>query len=193
MFLSGEKLVLKRTKCCKQLSDRPAYVNRRHLSGIPISKVDADPLKMTPAQAGLPPPTLRRRWHVCEKSFVLTIRKVAEEVRKAFGTCQKIPTADLRMRHVTVKFVPRLLTAEQEDCVSNCTDLCDRAQNDPNFMSSVFTGDECWVYGYDPKTKQMSYQWSTSSSTRPKKARQVKSNIKTMLIAFFDIDGLVHP
>ena len=42
------------------------------LSGIPTSKVDADPLKTTPAQAGLPPPTPRRPWHVCEKSFVLT-------------------------------------------------------------------------------------------------------------------------
>ena len=38
----------------------------------------------------------------------------------------------------------------------------------------------------------MSSQWSTSSSPRPKKGRQVKSNIKTMLIAFFDTDGLVH-
>jgi len=38
----------------------------------------------------------------------------------------------------------------------------------------------------------MSSQWSTSSSPRPKKARLVMSNIKTMLIAFFDIDGLVH-
>jgi len=59
-------------------------------------------------------------------------------------------------------------------------------------MSSVITGDECWVYGYGPETKQMSSQWSTSSSPRPKKAQQVKSNIKTMLIAFFDIDRLVH-
>ena len=36
----------------------------------------------------------------------------------------------------------------------------------------------------------MSSQWSISS--RPKKAWQVKSNIKTMLIAFFDTDGVVH-
>ena len=43
-----------------------------NLSGIPVSQVDADPLKMTPAQAGLPLPTPRRQWHVCEKSFVLT-------------------------------------------------------------------------------------------------------------------------
>jgi len=103
--------------------------------------------------------------------------------------CQKILTEDLQMRRVKAKFVPRLLTAEQkDDRVSICTDLHDRAQNDPNFMSSVNTGDECWIYGYDPETKQMSSQWSTASSPRPKKARQVKS----MLIAFFDIDGLVH-
>ena len=37
----------------------------------------------------------------------LTIREVAEEVRIAFGTCQKILTEDLRMRRVTAKFVPR--------------------------------------------------------------------------------------
>ena len=59
-------------------------------------------------------------------------------------------------------------------------------------MSQVITGDKCWVYGYDPETKQMSCQWNTASSPRPKKARQVKSNVKTMLIVFFDIDGLVH-
>jgi hypothetical protein len=57
-------------------------------------------------------------------------------------------------------------------------------------MSWIISGDECWVYGYDPETKQTSFQWSISS--RPKKARQVKSNINTVLIAFFNIDGLVH-
>jgi len=122
----------------------------------------------------------------------LTIREVAEDVGIAFGTCQKILTEDLQMRRVSAKFVPRLLMAEQDDRVSICTDLRERAQNDLNFMSSVITGDESWVYGYDPERKQMSSQWKTASSPRPKKARQVKSNVKTMLIAFFDIDGLVH-
>ena len=36
----------------------------------------------------------------------LTIREVAEEVRIAFGTWQKILTEDMRMRPVTAKFVP---------------------------------------------------------------------------------------
>ena len=82
---------------------------------------------------------------MCEKSFVLTIREVAEEVRIAFGTCQKILTEDLRMRRMTAKFVHLLRAEQKDDRVSICTDLRDRAQNDPNFMSSVITGDECWV------------------------------------------------
>ena len=106
----------------------------------------------------------------------LTIREVAEEVRVAFGTYQKMLSEDLQMRRVTAKFVPPLLTAEQkDDRVSVCTDLRDRAQNDPKFMSSVNTGDECWIYGNDPETNQMSSQWSTASSPQPKKARQAKS------------------
>jgi Transposase. len=76
--------------------------------------------------------------------------------------------------------------------MSICIDLRNRAQNDPNFTSSVITGDECWVYGYDLETKQMFSQWNMASSPGLKKAWQVKSNIKNMLIAFFDIDGLVH-
>ena len=96
------------------------------------------------------------------------------------------------MRCVTAKFVPRLLTAEQkDDRMSICTDLRDRTQNDSNFMTLVNTGNQCWVYGHDPETKQMSSQWSISLS-RPTKARQVKSNIKTTFIAFYDIDRLVH-
>ena len=91
------------------------------------------------------------------------------------------------------KFVPRLLMAEQkDDRVSICTDLREQAQSDPNFMSSVITGDESWVYRYDLETKQMSSHWKTASSPQPKKVRQVKSNFKTMLIAFSDIDGFVH-
>ena len=56
----------------------------------------------------------------------------------------------------------------------------------------VITGDESWVYDYDLETKQQFMQWKTPSSLRPKKARQVRSNIKSMLIIFLDIRGIVH-
>ncbi|VVC41658.1 Transposase, type 1,Winged helix-turn-helix DNA-binding domain, partial [Cinara cedri] len=53
-------------------------------------------------------------------------------------------------------------------------------------------GNETWAYGYDPETKLQSSQWKTKFFPRPKKARQVRSNVKTMLIVFFDIEGIVH-
>ena len=59
-------------------------------------------------------------------------------------------------------------------------------------MSSIITCDECWVNGYDPETKQMSSQRNMASSPRPKKAQQVKSNVKTMLSVSFNNDRLVH-
>ena len=38
----------------------------------------------------------------------------------------------------------------------------------------------------------LSSEWHTASSLRQKKSRLVKSKEKVMLIAFFDIDGVVH-
>ena len=52
--------------------------------------------------------------------------------------------------------------------------------------------DESIVYAYDPETKLQSSQWKSPGSPRPKKARMQKSKLKTMLICFFDQEGIVH-
>jgi len=70
--------------------------------------------------------------------------------------------------------------------------LKENAANDPSFLLNVITGDETWVYTYNPETKTQSSQWKSPGSPRPKKARQVQSNIKSMLICFFDRKGTVH-
>jgi histone-lysine N-methyltransferase SETMAR len=76
------------------------------------------------------------------------------------------------MRRIAAKFVPRLLSNDQkEHRVAVCRELKDQARDDPNFISKVITGDESWVYGYDPETKQQSSQWKSSNSPRPKKTR----------------------
>jgi histone-lysine N-methyltransferase SETMAR len=97
------------------------------------------------------------------------------------------------MRRVSAKLVPRLLTRDQtEHRATACRELLQRAENDATFLPNIIIGDESWVYGFDPETKQMSSRWKTPSSPRPKKARQIWLNVKTMLIAFFDAEGLVH-
>lgn len=123
----------------------------------------------------------------------LTIREMAEELNISFGSCQRILTEKLQMRRVAAKFVPRLLTEEQkEHRVQVCQELLEMANGNENFLKQVITGDETWVYGYDAETKVQSSQWKTKSSPTPKKARQVKSNVKVMLTVFFDWKGVVY-
>jgi hypothetical protein len=88
----------------------------------------------------------------------LTYREIADELNLSFGTCQAILTQDLGMRHVSAKLVPRLLTQDQtEHRATTCRELLQRAENDAAFLPSIATGNESWIYGYDPETKEMSY------------------------------------
>ena len=97
------------------------------------------------------------------------------------------------MRRVAAKFVPRLLTQDHKNTrLTLCQELKNQIESDPNFLSKVITGDESWYHAYDPESKQASSQWKTPTSPRPKKTRQVRSNVKTMLIVFFDVRGIVH-
>ena len=97
------------------------------------------------------------------------------------------------MRRISARFVPRLLSDDQKAlCVSVCRELKQQAREDPNFISNIITSDETWVCGYDPETKQQLLQWKSPNSLRLKKAHQVCSNVKSMLIVFFDIQGIVH-
>ena len=85
------------------------------------------------------------------------------------------------MHRVAAKFVPRLMTSDQEaHRVQVCQDLLDHAKNDKELSSKIITGDESWVYGYDVETKVQSSQWTSKTSPRPKKARQVPGMSKTM-------------
>lgn len=123
----------------------------------------------------------------------MTVREIADEVGIAKTVCHVILTEDLGMRRVSAKFVPRLLTEDQRELrMLMASELFERSCEDPEFLSNIITGDETWVYGYDPETKKQSSEWKTPSSPRPKKARQVRSKIKVMLILFFDRDGVVH-
>jgi len=105
-------------------------------------------------------------------------------------TVKKILTEDLDMRKVCAKMVPKELTEERKQRrVTICQDLIER-QDD--ILGHVITGDETWVYQYDPEMKRQNAQWKTANSPRPKKFCQSKSRDKTMLLTSFDIRGIVH-
>ena len=63
---------------------------------------------------------------------------------------------------------------------------------DKKLLENVITGDESWLFQYDLKTKRQSRQWKSVSLPRPKKARMQRSQVKVMLIIFFDHQEMVH-
>ena len=122
----------------------------------------------------------------------ITTRMIAEKLGISNGSVQTILKEALNMRKLCAKIVPKILTDEQKqgrvDC---CNDWIESAQ-DPHFHERVITGDEAWIYEYDPETKRQSEEWKHPGSPRTKKARKSRSKIKTMLIIFFEIRGVIH-
>jgi hypothetical protein len=66
------------------------------------------------------------------------------------------------------------------------------ADADKNFFNKIIMGDETWCFACDPKTERQSSEWVGETSPRPKKLKFQKSHIKTMLIIFFNSQGIVH-
>ena len=123
----------------------------------------------------------------------LTVQEIVAEVGISAGSVHSILTEDLNLRRVSAKFVPKLLTEQQEELRKEISqDMLDLANHDPEFIKTIITSDETWVYGYDPETKFQSSQWKHPESQRPKKAQQVHSNVKVMLTCLFDSHGIVQ-
>jgi transposase len=125
----------------------------------------------------------------------LTVREIADEVRISTGSAHSILTEDLHMCRVVAKFLPKLLLQEQQQLrLEVMWDMLECANGDPEFLKTVITGDETWVYGYDLEMKVQSLHWKQSLSPRPKKVQLLRSKVKVLLVffSFFYYRGIVH-
>lgn len=119
-----------------------------------------------------------------------TIREIADDMGISFGSVQTILHDVLGMRRVSARLVPRMLNFYQkEQRKSIAKEMLSMSDID---VQRIITGDETWVYEYDVETEQQSSEWRTKDEPKPKKPRQSRSKIKTMLIVFFDYQGVVH-
>jgi len=124
----------------------------------------------------------------------LSLRMLADEVNIGKDTVRKIVVEDTRKREICSRFVPHSLILEQKDRrIVACRDLIATADSDTDFFKKIVTGDETWCFAYDRTTKRQSAAWAGETSPRPKKKiRFLKSRVKTVLVIFFDWQGVVH-
>ena len=66
------------------------------------------------------------------------------------------------------------------------------ANADKNLFNKIIMVDETWCFAYDPETKQQVSEWVGETSPWLKKLKLERSNIKTMLIIFFNSQGIVY-
>ena len=74
------------------------------------------------------------------------------------------------------------------DCIKFCFKLGETATECYEMLKTAFGEQAVGRF----QTKTQSSQWKSPGSRRPKKSWQVRSNIKSMLICFFDQKGTVH-
>ena len=120
----------------------------------------------------------------------LTIRDIADSLGISFGSVQAILKDELSLRRVKSRMVPKTLNFfEKERRVNVCETMLADYQDK---MERIITGDETWVYAYDPETTDQSSEYRAKGEARPKNPRQSRSKIKVMLTVFFDYRGVVH-
>ena len=100
---------------------------------------------------------------------------------------------ELGMSKVLARWVPRLLTPDQEltRLVMSEANLAIFEADPDRFVERFLTQDECWVHHFEPETKRQSMQWKHSTSPAPKKANVVSSAGKVMASVFCDAKGIL--
>ena len=85
----------------------------------------------------------------------LAVRMIADELGMNSERVWRIITEDLGMRKICAKIVRRLLNEGQnERCVQVCQDILEQLETSPNLLKRVATGDETWIFEYDPLAKR---------------------------------------
>ncbi|UYV64489.1 hypothetical protein LAZ67_3000951 [Cordylochernes scorpioides] len=122
-----------------------------------------------------------------------TLLELEQDTGISKTTIGRIIAEDLKLKKTPAKFIPRFLTNEQKLCrLATCEDMLEMTRTDPEWKDKIITGDETWVYGYDPETKRQSAEWRGQGKDRAKKSRILKSRNKVLLVAFLGNKGIVH-
>jgi hypothetical protein len=100
----------------------------------------------------------------------LSIRMIAEELNVDKETARQIFTQNLKMKKVCANMVPKNLNEDQKlNREEMCQNVLEKTEEDPDFLNSVVTCDETWLFQYDPESERQSIQWETTHSPRPKR------------------------
>jgi hypothetical protein len=73
-----------------------------------------------------------------------------------------------------------------------CLDLREKANEDPTFISRIITGNESWIYGYDPEKNAPIVTVEEPRITKSKKGAAGLEFNKEHVHCYFRREGILH-
>ena len=125
---------------------------------------------------------------IIEEDPHATYQHLQQMVGVASGTVKTILHDHLKFRKVCKRWVPHSLTDEQRKArVSWCKRMLRfYAKGKSRRTWEVLTGDETWIYYYDPRTKAQDRVWLAKGEPAPTKVRRERSTKKLMFSFFYE-------
>ena len=117
----------------------------------------------------------------------MTNGEIQDIMKISSGSLTCISYDSLGVRKRCTRWVPNNLSEEQkQDRVDWCTHMLRKIDGgwSPRVWDIV-TGDETWVYQYDPETKQQSAVWFFPEENPPVNFKRNRSASKQMIACFF--------
>ena len=105
----------------------------------------------------------------------------------------KILRERLGLRKICTRWVPHLLTDKQKQSrvrlASQVIEKYDKC--DPHRLEKIVTGDETWIYHFQPDSKAKNKVWVSFEANRPVIACRCKTSNRMLYAIFFDSKGPV--
>ena len=122
----------------------------------------------------------------------ITYRQIQYELGISNDVIQFILHEILHLTKVCARWIPHLLKPEQKVArIDWCKKMKSKFKKGTSpLVSKVITGDETWIYHYDPESKEQSRQWTPIGEPPPQKVRKSQYSKKQMYAIFFDPKGI---
>ena len=116
-----------------------------------------------------------------------------EELSGIHSSVLKILRERLRLDKICTPRVPHLLTDEQKQSrVRLASQVIEKYYKcDPHRLEEIVTGEETWMYHFQPNSKAKNKVWVSSEGNRPVIARHCRTSNRMLCAIFFDSKGPV--
>ena len=129
---------------------------------------------------------------IIEGDARFTVRDIARKVGISLSTVHLILKKHLKVRKISARWVPHLLTDEHKrQRVKVAKTLLQMfPKYDKKQFANVVTADETWVHYFEPVRKVSNKIWATKHSKRPIIAKCSLSTKKVLYAIFFSGEGV---